>query len=64
MSIKPFLESHAAYDILPVSMKMVVIDAHLPLKKAVAAFLLNGTFGPVSFLASNITGDLLMNLTP
>ncbi|KAI9189123.1 AMP-activated serine/threonine-protein kinase regulatory subunit [Blastocladiella emersonii ATCC 22665] len=41
-SIHTFLQRHTAYDILPLSLKVVVIDSLLPLRKAVAALVLNG----------------------
>ncbi|ORZ33217.1 hypothetical protein BCR44DRAFT_1438549 [Catenaria anguillulae PL171] len=37
-----FLHKHTAYDLLPVSVKVVVLDTLLPLRKAIAALLLNG----------------------
>ncbi|KAJ3347656.1 AMP-activated serine/threonine-protein kinase regulatory subunit [Allomyces javanicus] len=41
-TLHEFLQGHTAYDILPVSLKVVAIDAQLPLRKAVAALLQNG----------------------
>ncbi|KAI9218856.1 hypothetical protein BC828DRAFT_407216 [Blastocladiella britannica] len=40
-AVAAFLARHRAYDILPVSAKVVLLDARLPLKKALAALLLN-----------------------
>ncbi|KAI9298602.1 CBS-domain-containing protein [Neoconidiobolus thromboides FSU 785] len=41
-SIKDLLLQHSSYDLLPISFKVILLDHHLPLKKALAALLHNG----------------------
>ncbi|CAO3615464.1 unnamed protein product [Cunninghamella echinulata] len=37
-----FLKQHTAYDVLPVSYRLIVFDTHLLVKKALAALVQNG----------------------
>lgn len=40
--IRSFLKEHTAYDVLPVSYRLIVFDTHLLVKKALAGLVQNG----------------------
>lgn len=41
-SVRSFLKEHTAYDVLPVSYRLIVFDTRLLVKKALAALVQNG----------------------
>lgn len=44
-SVRSFLKEHTAYDVLPVSYRLIVFDTRLLVKKALAALVQNGIIG-------------------